>query len=116
MSKTVNVVGMDQFMRYLAKQSTGVQNAVSQELGKSGKRVEKKAKDLAPVDTGDMRQRIYSKKVSPLRVATVSPVHYSIYVEEGTRRMRAQPFLGPALKAEKPLLMRNLSRIVRGGA
>lgn len=35
----------------------------------------------------------------------------NLYVEKGTRRMRAQPFLKPALDAERPKLISNLRKI-----
>lgn len=88
------------------------------------------AKDLAPVDTGALKNSIWvatskdetygsaiqaalarnpkAKAVSPppapaLCAAYVGAgVHYAIYVEMGTRRMAARPFMRPAADAVEP--------------
>lgn len=53
-------------------------------------------KQLSPVDTGLMRSRINQTifaTPSNLRGIVETGVFYSIYVHEGTRYMRARPFL-----------------------
>lgn len=68
-------------------------------LGKTLK-VERRAKHLCPVDTGRLRSSITHGMASDARgiygwVGT--DVEYGKYVEMGTSRMAAQPFLRPAL-------------------
>jgi HK97 gp10 family phage protein len=38
---------------------------------------------------------------------------YALYVEEGTRHMRAQPFLMPAFDHVKPMVMAALKALVK---
>lgn len=69
-------------------------------LAKAVISVERSAKRLCPVDTGRLRSSIthelgHQGTVLVGRVGT--NVEYAPYVELGTRRMRAQPFLRPAL-------------------
>ncbi|EPH98184.1 phage protein, HK97 gp10 family [Enterococcus faecalis 13-SD-W-01] len=114
MSKTVKFVGVDKFTRGITQQSVKMEKAVSQEVQRSILRVEKKAKQLAPWDSGFLSNSIYSMMTSVLIGEIKSPADYSIYVEEGTRRMAAQPFLFPAVKMEYAVFMKNLNKIVRG--
>lgn len=63
--------------------------------------VERVAKRLCPVDTGRLRASIsYRLGIDMDGVYAVigTDVHYAKYVEFGTRFMRAQPFLRPALE------------------
>lgn len=64
------------------------------------------AKTNAPWDTGNLSR---STKSEPLKVVgnkvsaeVVSEANYSIYVHEGTTRMRARPYLLNALKSHAP--------------
>lgn len=70
-------------------------------------RVEGVAKTLAPVDTGFLRANIRAEVESVLRDMAgrvVAGATYSAFVEFGTSRMRAQPFLVPALESVAPWL------------
>lgn len=73
---------------------TGMQDILS-ELGTN---VVSLAQDKAPVDTGFLRDNISITEESPTRVVVTSEADYSIYVEEGTSRAPAQPFMGPAVQ------------------
>lgn len=56
---------------------------------------------LVPVDTGRLRQSLDREVVGDTaRIGSVD-VEYSIYVEEGTRHMAAQPYLRPALYRQR---------------
>lgn len=107
-------VNYESFFRDLSNQSRKVKQAVNQETNRAALRTEKRAKEMAPWDTGYMSMSIYSYMEGPMRALIVSPAHYSIYVELGTRKMSAQPFLYPALQAEAQTYFRNLARIVGG--
>lgn len=64
--------------------------------------VEGHAKGICPVDTGRLRSSIGHELGSDggsLFVRVGTNVEYAPYVELGTRRMSAQPFLTPALFA-----------------
>ena len=114
MSKSVKIVGLNAFVKDLNKQPKIVQQAVDQEIQKSILRIERSAKKSAAWDTGWMANSIYSTMTAMAKGEIVSPADYSIYIEEGTRYMAAQPFLYPAFKADYPLLMKNLNKLMRG--
>jgi HK97 gp10 family phage protein len=63
--------------------------------------VEAHAKGNAAVDTGHMRNAINTVGKG-LTYEVHSPAEYSVYVELGTSRMAAQPFMMPALEFVRP--------------
>lgn len=108
------VKGLNQFINQVRRHPQQVQTAVDSELNRSSLRVEKRAKEYAPWDTGWMSNNIYSHQLKLMQYEVISPVEYSIFVELGTRYMAAQPFIYPALEDEYYTLMRNLNKIVGG--
>jgi HK97 gp10 family phage protein len=77
---------------------------VAKELTRVTIRVHRRAKQLAPVDTGRLRASVTYEvgRDSQGLVALVgTDVSYGPYVELGTRRMSARPFLRPALQAAR---------------
>lgn len=82
----------------------GPQGPVAKDLVQRCIKVERTAKRLCPVDTGRLRASITHSLESDSRglVGVVgTDVHYAPYVEFGTSRMAAQPFLRPALAAAR---------------
>lgn len=60
--------------------------------------VEGDAKQLAPVDTGALRNSIHSEEGDGLTAIVADGVEYGIYQELGTYKMAAQPFMVPSLE------------------
>lgn len=78
------------------------------------------AKDIVPVDTGALKNSIQAKPESP-QVWEVAPhTEYAIYVEFGTYKMRAQPYMRPAAekirKAFPQLVTQAIVEAVKGEA
>ena len=61
-----------------------------------GGKAESYAKELCPVDTGNLRNSITHAQTGEQEETIGSNVEYAPYVELGTVRMRARPFLQPA--------------------
>jgi HK97 gp10 family phage protein len=61
--------------------------------------IEADAKGRAPVDTGALRASIATQVESDLRASVNVGVSYGAYVEYGTVRAPAQPYLTPAANA-----------------
>lgn len=75
---------------------------VAKDLQRRALQVERAAKQLCPVDTGRLRSSITNQvgtDAEGLLAAVGTDVEYAPYVELGTSRMAAQPFLLPALAA-----------------
>lgn len=90
--------------RALAELFDSPDGPVGKELARRAVRVETAAKRRAPVDTGRLRSSI-SRELGidnrGLRARIGTDVDYAIYVEFGTSRARAQPYLRPALDAAR---------------
>lgn len=52
-------------------------------------------------DTGTLRRGIVVNQIGPLRVRVSSTAPYSAFLEFGTSRMLARPFMGPAARAKR---------------
>ena len=61
-----------------------------------GGKAETYAKQLCPVDTGNLRNSITHKQFDENTEVIGTNVEYAPYVELGTRKMRARPYLRPA--------------------
>lgn len=95
---TFKVEGADIMARKFLLAATAVPaKAVPDALDKAALLVTRSAKQKAAVDTGFMRGAIAPSRPSPSEADVTSHAEYSIYVEVGTSRMAAQPFMRPAL-------------------
>lgn len=75
---------------------------VGKDLARRAVQVSRAAQHLCPVDTGRLRASItWEMGADSLGLLAMvgSDVEYAPFVELGTSRMRAQPFLRPALTA-----------------
>lgn len=113
MSVSFKVKGVDRMVRQLAIKGKQARIATDRQLELSSLRIERMAKVKAPVDTGALKNTIFQAKAGSLTYKVTAPQHYAVYVEKGTRKMRAQPFLKPAIDAERPKLISNLRKIYR---
>lgn len=74
------------------------------------------AQQLAPVDTGFMKENIaQTEEANPehLRVTMESQADYSAFVEYGTVNMEAQPFMTPAFESARRQVNNSLLRVLR---
>lgn len=89
-------IDMDAFARKLA----------SYTVAEAAAAIEGKAANLAPVDSGNLRNSMYRKDISDMRVEVGNTADYAVYVEFGTRFMGAQPYLIPAVDETRKQIMR----------
>ena len=64
--------------------------------------VDGKAKTVAPMDTGALKNSIHAYSVGRLHWQVSDGVEYGIYQELGTSRHAAQPFMLPAVEWARP--------------
>lgn len=91
----------------------GIVRAIDRALEEIGLAAEGYAKRACPVDTGNLRNSItHAVEGSEDAVYVGTNVEYAPYVEMGTRRTAAQPFLRPAATEHgstyRGILKRNL--------
>jgi HK97 gp10 family phage protein len=63
--------------------------------------LEANAKDVVPVKTGNLKNSIQTETKGDLNADVRVGAEYGIYVEYGTRKMSARPFLRPAAEKVK---------------
>lgn len=79
------------------KVTEGIESAIAVALEKIGLLAENYAAKKCPVDTGNLRGSItYEVDTADNAVYIGTNVEYAPYVELGTSRQKAQPFLRPA--------------------
>lgn len=87
---TITVNNIDEVKKEL-------QGAVNTALEAIGLQAESYAKLLCPVDTGRLRNSITHEQEDDTTEVIGTNVEYAAYVEMGTSRMKAQPYLEPAV-------------------
>jgi len=76
--------------------------------------VQNDAKERAPVLTGTLKRSIHIEELPQDRaVAVGTDVEYAPYIEFGTSRMAAQPYLRPALDENHGAIQREFAEAVR---
>jgi HK97 gp10 family phage protein len=111
MPSSVTIEGADDLLRKLAELTKVAQGEVVQRAVMDGAYiVEREAKRIVPVDTGNLKNSIRSEldEIEATRVTAVTGtnVEYAPYVELGTGRQRPKPYLRPALDTQQGLIER----------
>ena len=100
----VTIKGLSSLQAKLKKLDPVTRDAVASGVSKAALLVEGSAKMVTPVRTGHLRSSISgrSEKTSDGAKATIGTnVEYAPYVELGTSRQQAEPYLHPALQKNK---------------
>ncbi len=88
---------------------------ISEALASAAERVRAAAQSMCPVDTGRLKNSL-SCYSDGFTAAVFTDVEYAPYVEFGTSKAAAQPFMAPALiMAEDEIAEAMLGSITRGG-
>ena len=89
-------MGSVTIISHRAEIETAVQAAKARALEIMGGKAETYAKQLAPVDTGNLRNSISHAQQDENTEVVGTNVSYAPYQEFGTSKMAAHPFLRPA--------------------
>ena len=125
----LKVHGHQQLMLELAEIASHIDPKVVDGLDEVADKIVEDAKELCPVDTGALRRSIRKDKqlvsLYPFTYTigvtaggqvknprTGREVDYAAYVEFGTSRTPAQPFMGPAMEKNQGEVRRILSKKV----
>jgi len=100
-------VHAEEVLAKLAKASQEMKRMVAEELDSTGVEMEGQAREIVPVRTGYLRSTIYHQ-VSDLTLELGASADYAPFVEFGTSRMSAQPFIRPAFDAGQQKLFEAL--------
>lgn len=95
----------------------GIGSAIGAALEEIGLLAENYAAKRCPVDTGNLRGSItYEVDAGDSAVYIGTNVEYAPYVELGTSRQKAQPFLRPAASEHGEQYRRVLEKTLGGGS
>ncbi|MCP3426025.1 HK97 gp10 family phage protein [Rothia sp. AR01] len=87
-----------------------VERAVHAATVKAGADLQAQAQRRAPVDTGYLRASIAAESPAPGEVLVGPGAHYGIYLEYGTSRMAARPYMTPAFDVVAPAYERAIAQ------
>lgn len=85
--------------------SVAAESEVSAAVRKTAADIKAGAQSRAPVDTGNLRSNIRTRSTGKFSAEVVANAPYSVYVEFGTSKMGAQPFMVPAAEAQRAAFM-----------
>ena len=107
-----NITGLDSLLRRLNRIAGN--DAVNKGIEKGTLRVEATAKENSTVDTGMMRASIDHRLDSGSLSGTVfAGVNYAKFVEFGTSKQSAQPYLYPALASNVDKIKQDILQAIR---
>lgn len=84
----------------------------SQVVRKTALDIEAGAKQLVPVDTGLLKNSIQTTMESELTGVVFTNTEYAVFVEYGTSRMSAQPYMTPAAESQRQPFIRAIQTIL----
>jgi len=99
------VEGVEEFRQAIQRFDSAMQRHVHRQLESWAEAVKVMAQQLVPVRTGYLRSTIYAK-IREWIAEIGAEAAYALFVEFGTRYMRARPYLYPAIQEYLPKLER----------
>ncbi|RLC80976.1 MAG: hypothetical protein DRI61_04665 [Chloroflexi bacterium] len=100
---TCDVEGVREFQEAMRNFESAMQEHVHRQLASWAADVKALARQLVPVRTGHLRSTIYTK-IRDWVAEIGAEAAYALFVELGTRYMRARPYLYPAIQQHLPRL------------
>jgi HK97 gp10 family phage protein len=110
----VTIKGLGSLQAKLKKLEPATRSAIERGVALAGQKVEKDTKYITPVSTpltrpggphGDLRRSVKAGQVrrtpNGAEVSVGTNLEYAMYVEFGTTKMAAQPYLRPGLQKNK---------------
>lgn len=117
-SLKVEFSGLDKLFSQFEVSKTKARSATVSAMNATVAKAQRTSQSVAPVRTGYLRQNITVKttKVSGDTVTGEYDANadYSSFVENGTYKMRAQPFMRPGVAAAKPFFYSKVEAALKG--
>jgi len=117
----VKVEGVEQTIFNFKKLEKQKQEDAQKELKKAAQNIKRKARSNIVSKglkrTGALYKAIRTRKIDKFSFQVYVPkrVFYSRFVEMGTKKTRAQPYLRPAYDGEEPEFMSRLTNLLKKG-
>jgi len=101
----VSIKGLEELERKLRYLPHSIQGRVDEKLGVGTGMVAEQARDFAPFLTGYLRSTIGFERRDLLDWIVYAGAYYAPFVEGGTSKMAARPFMRPALVLCEPAIL-----------
>jgi HK97 gp10 family phage protein len=101
----VTTTGIQQVVDEFRGFNSRLQDAVRNTLGEATNQIVTIAQSYAPVRTGALRDSIHAEQTGPMSYGIAADVEYATFVEYGTVRMLARPFMRPAVIEGNQLIL-----------
>lgn len=108
---SLDIDGIEKFQEVMSRFDSGMQRHVHRRLVSLAADIKAAARRKVPVRTGYLQSTIYAK-VKEWIVEVGAEAAYAMYVELGTRYMRARPYLYPAIQEYLPKLEAIISEAI----
>lgn len=112
----VDVEGVEEVLGKIDLTNAKMRKAIKELVGKTALNIQLGAKRRCPVRTGALRNSITVDFYGTMSAEIGPHMPYAPYVEFGTRKMAAQPFLFPAFEEEKPKFEEGLKKAIEEAA
>lgn len=107
----VQMQGVAEAMKKIKDYEVEKLDEVKEIVAASAVTIESNAIARTPVDTGNLKGSINTRIYDDGLSASIgTPIEYAPYVEYGTRRAKAQPFLFPSFEAEIPRYLADIKK------
>ena len=103
--------GLDEFTSRLEQAADTLSEQIAEALQRAGDAFVDSAQGMAPVDTGFLRDNISVTSATDTEVVIESEADYSLFIEEGTWKMTAQPYFFQAADTAMQEMENSLSDI-----
>ncbi len=104
----IQLIGMDRVVAHLAKIRSQLKQTLAAGMKEAAFQVERQAKlqltsgPNRAIKTGYLRASVAVTSVLPYEARVTAAAGYGIYIHEGTRYMKARPFMRDGLKQASP--------------
>lgn len=106
-------IDIKDFIMSLDKYNKGVLSGLQENIEDAALKTERAAKKNCPYDTGKLRASITSD-IGTLEAEVGTNVEYAPFVEYGTSKQGAKPFLRPALDSALKQLEKDIAKTLGG--
>lgn len=107
----VGVMNLDQILSHITQKVASMEVQIDHAIQGAGIDCQKFAKIACPVDTGRLRSSIQYENKGFQKCICETTVFYGVFIELGTYKMSAQPFMGPAYEDAKKILIQKLKEL-----
>ena len=106
MQVSIEIKGLDRFISAMKSADRPISKSINEAIKKSIFDLRANTIPITPIDTGRLRGS-FDQTFTNLEGRLFPTVDYAIYLETGTRKMRAQPYMKPGVDRTKNQIEQN---------